>query len=283
MKQNQKILIVGAEGQLGSEFKKQLGALNYDYLAPNEKDCNITDYNQIKELYKSFKPTITINCAAYNAVNEAEDEIETAFKINHHAVRSLAEVNDSFGCKLIHYGTDYVFDGKKMDLYSETDSTNPLNVYGKSKLAGEQVVLNCNPNFLVFRLSWVIGRGKQNFLFKLSEWAKNQSVLKISSDEVSVPTFTNEIVKLTLSSIKQDLSGLYHMTNSGYASRYELARFYVEQTKIKNLIIPVAMSEFKSKVKRPLFTAMSNVKLSSELNTEIPNWRVSLVNFLAES
>ncbi len=281
--QNKKILIFGAEGQLGSEFKKHLDNHDYTFLAPKENDCNITDYQQIKEIFKSFKPAITINCAAYNAVNEAEEDKETAFNINHYAVKSLAELTDSFGSKLVHYSTDYVFDGTKQDIYTENDPTNPLNIYGKSKLEGEVTVLGHNNSFLVFRLSWVIGRGSQNFLFKFSGWAKNQKVLKVSADEVSVPTFTSNVVSLTLRSIEKDLCGLYHMTNSGYASRYELARYFAEKKQMKNLIIPVAMSEFKSPVKRPLFTAMSNGKLSSDLNMEIPDWKTGLDEFLSNS
>ena len=130
--------------------------------------------------------------------------------------------------------------------------------------------------YLVFRLSWVIGAGKQNFLYKLAGWAEKNSILKISADEVSVPTFTPDVVDMTLLSLEKGLTGLYHLTNSGYASRYELTRYYLKHQKRDNIIVPVAMSTFETKAKRPLFSAMSNEKLAHSLGVDIPTWQAGV-------
>lgn len=277
-----KILILGANGQLGKQFQTELTNLKRDFLAPDEKDCDITQFDRLKEYITANRPAIIINCAAYNAVDDAEKDNTVAFLINHQAVQNMAKIcldNDIF---LVHYSSDYVFDGKKGDLYTEDDEPNPLNEYGKSKLAGEQAVLKTLPNSLVIRLSWVFGHGTQNFLYKLKNWAANNPVLKISADEASVPTYTSDIVAATLALFEQKQKGLFHLTNSGYCSRYEWARFALETMGLKNTIIPVAMSNFKSPAERPLFSAMSNEKITKALNQEIPDWKTSTAYFLGK-
>lgn len=268
-----KILIAGSGGQLGSEFVRALENSDYDCIAPDESSFNITDYTGSKKIISEIKPDIIINCAAYNAVDDAEDKPDIAFSVNRDAVRNLAEICNDSGIFLVHYGTDYVFDGAKMDFYTEGNIPNPQGVYGKSKLEGEIVVRENLENFLIFRLSWVFGRGKQNFLYKLSQWAEKNHVLKISADEVSVPTYTGHIVGATIAALEKGLSGLYHLTSSGYASRYELARYYIEKTGRNNLVIPVPMSSFPVKAKRPGFSAMSNAKLCGDLGISLPHWK----------
>ncbi|HOO71589.1 MAG TPA: dTDP-4-dehydrorhamnose reductase [Spirochaetota bacterium] len=268
-----KILIAGSGGQLGSEFVKRLGQGDYECLAPGEASFNITDHSGTKNIITELKPDIIINCAAYNAVDDAEDNAEAAFTVNRDAVINLAEISREKGISFVHYSSDYVFDGAKMDFYIEDDMPNPLGVYGKSKLEGEMAALEILKDCLVFRLSWVFGRGRQNFLFKLSQWAEKNRVLKVSADEVSVPTYTGHIVEATLAALHKGLTGLYHMTSSGYASRYELARYYLEKTGRDNLVIPVPMSSFPVKAKRPGFSAMSNMKLGGVPGISLPRWK----------
>jgi dTDP-4-dehydrorhamnose reductase len=181
---------------------------------------------------------------------------------------------------LIHYSSDYVFDGEKKDFYSEEDVPNPINSYGKTKLLGETFLREETDNFLMFRVSWVFGEGKQNFLYKLLEWAKKNRVLKIVYDQISVPTFTKDIVSLTMLAIGKGMRGVYHLTNSGYASRYEVARYYIERLGLDNLILPVSSDSFPVPAKRPFFSAMSNLKLSEELNVIIPDWKVGIERYV---
>lgn len=273
-----RILIAGASGQLAKEFIKNFEELNIDFLAPSEQEFDITDKIKIENVFSQYKPDVIINCAAYNNVEAAETDNTKAFLINRDAVINLVEASSKYNTKLVHFSSDYVFDGKKGSVYTEDDAVNPLNEYGKSKLAGEQAALKYN-NSLVCRLSWVIGDGQQNFLYKLSGWLKNNKVIKVSSDEISVPTFTLDIVDVILNALDKNLTGLYQLVNSGRASRYELAKEYVKLKNLDNEIVPVPMSTFPSKVQRPLFTAMSNEKISKILDISIPDWKESLAKF----
>lgn len=280
---NRKILIAGSAGQLATEFISTLTERNYHFVVPSEEECNITDFEQMKGVIERLRPNIIINCAAYNAVDQAEEKSDLAYLVNSESVENLAKLCNTHNILLVHYSSDYVFDGEKQDLYQEEDRTNPLNAYGQSKLDGEKAITRILSDYLIFRLSWVIGPGKQNFLFNLSNWAENNRILKISSDEVSVPTFAEVVVNATLLSLDTGLRGLYHLTNSGYASRYELARYYVEKKGLKNLVVPVACATFKTIAERPLFSAMSNQKITHALKLKIPTWQESLEKYLCKN
>ena len=272
-------IIAGSSGQLAKAFIKKFKYLNYDFSAPDEKEFDITDKSKIEKVFLQYSPNVIINCAAYNNVELAEQENSKAILINKTAISNLAEFAERYNAKLVHFSSDYVFDGTKGSLYTEEDKTNPLNEYGKSKLAGEQKALKYNNN-LVCRLSWVIGEGKQNFLYKLSGWLKNNKTIKVSCDEVSVPCFTFDIADVIIKALKNNLVGLYQLTNSGKASRYELATEFVRLNNLDNKILPVPMASFNSKVKRPLVTTMSNKKISNELNITIPSWQESLKKYI---
>ena len=284
-----KYLIFGKNGQLGREFVKWLNggsvkSLNgkfVEWIAVGREECDISDLNQVLEIFESIKPDIVINCAAYNLVDKAEEDYLTAVKVNSVGVRNLAFACNRYRAFLVHYSTDYVFDGKKENgLYTEDDKPDPLNEYGKSKLMGEEFLKEETDKFLVFRVSWVYGEGKQNFIYKLLKWAENNDYLKISYDEVSVPTSTGTIVDVTLKALKKGLEGLYHLTNSGYASRYEWAKKVFQIKRIDKFIYPVSSEIFNLPAKRPKFSAMSNRKLSKELSIEIPYWEEELVEWL---
>jgi dTDP-4-dehydrorhamnose reductase len=198
--------------------------------------------------------------------------------------KNLAQVAESHNAKLIHFGSDYVFDGlKENGLYNEEDPVNPLNEYGKSKLLGEQYVLKEMDRCLILRLSWVFGTGKQNFIHKLLEWANNNEYLKIACDEFSVPTYTDMVVDVTLKAIEQGLTGQYHLTNSGFCSRYEWAKVILKAVRMNKFIRPVAMESFNLTAKRPKYSAMSNRKLTDCLNIAIPSWEESVQLYLLEN
>ena len=275
-----KFLITGSSGQLAKAFINTFNKDSIDYLAPNEQELDITNQSKIANIFTEYKPNFIINCAAYTNVEKAEQDPTTAYLINKTSVSYLAEETKRINAKFIHFSTDYVFDGKKNDFYTESDIPNPLNEYGKTKLAGEEEALKYS-NSLVCRLSWVIGNGQQNFLYKLSNWVQEHNTIKVSDDEISVPCFTFDIVKYILIALDNNLNGLYHLTNSSKASRYELALEYARLMNFSNEIVPVPMSTFPSQVKRPLYTAMANKKISKELNINIPDWRESLKLFSA--
>ncbi|MEI8011424.1 MAG: dTDP-4-dehydrorhamnose reductase [Candidatus Omnitrophota bacterium] len=277
-----KFVIFGAKGQLGREFQKKFMAENIPFAAADIDTCDIADPAAVSRLIGRERPSVVINCAAYNLVDKAEDDPVSAFKVNADAVRHMAAGCASGHVKLIHYGSDYVFNGRKGALYVETDATDPLNVYGQSKLAGEKNALAASPRHLVLRTSWVIGPGEQNFLFKLRQWAAKSDTLKISGDEISVPTFTATIVNCTLAAVKEDLTGLYHLTNSGCASRIDLARAFLDEAGIKGKeLTPVPMASFGLKAARPVFAAMSNDAITKALGIDIPSWQDALRGYVA--
>lgn len=275
-----KILITGAKGQLAREFQQFLKDYHYHVTALDKESLDITDPDSVKKAFNQHNPDIVLNCAAYNFVDKAEEDFDTAYKVNALGVRNL-----TFACKknntlLVHYGSDYIFDGEKEDFYTEEDEPNPINSYGKTKFLGEAFLREETDNFLLFRVSWVFGEGKNNFLYKLTEWAKKNRVLKIVYDQVSIPTYTKDIVSLTMLSVNKGLRGVYHLTNGGYASRYEVAHYFIERLGLDNLILPVSSDYFHSPAKRPFFSAMSNLKLSKELDVTIPDWKISIERYI---
>lgn len=269
-----KYLITGAKGQLGIEFTKKLK----DCYSLGREELDISNFNEVLRVLRELKPQVVINCAAYNYVDKAEEEFEMALQVNAFGVFNLALACKEIGAFLIHYSTDYVFDGKKEGLYTENDTPNPLNKYALSKYIGEESVSKILEKYLIFRTSWVYGEGKQNFLYKLSQWARSREYIRVACDEFSVPTSTRTIVEVTLFALQKGLMGLYHLVSSGYASRYEWAREYFRIKGIKKFIYPAYQHEFNLPAKRPRWSAMSNERICKDLGIEIPEWQYQLTH-----
>ncbi len=276
-----KYLITGSNGQLGRTFIKEFQERSFDFSAPEESRLNITDIGCVAEAIDSYKPDVIINCAAYNLVDKAEQEQDAAFSVNAIGPRNLARAAAKRKAILVHFSSDYVFDGTKENgLYIESDPVNPVNTYGKSKLAGEHYVQEEFDRSLVLRLSWVFGQGTQNFVHKVREWAKTSAYLKITCDEFSVPTSTETVVDVTLKALENGMTGIYHLTNTGYCSRYEWAKTILGNLGISMFIKPVTREMFQLPAQRPLFSAMSNKKIAGLLNITIPEWEEAVRSFL---
>lgn len=278
-----KYLITGKNGQLARAFISRFEERSADYSAPDESQLDITDLKTVTAVVAALKPDIIINCAAYNLVDKAEEMPGAAFAVNATGPENLAKAAANRKAYLVHFGSDYVFDGlKETGLYTEGDAPNPLNEYGKSKLAGEQQVLKEFDRSLVLRLSWVFGSGKQNFIYKLAEWAKSREYLKVACDEFSVPTYTGTVVDVTLKALGQGVTGRYHLTNSGFCSRYEWAKVILSGIGMKKFIRPVSMDAFNLPAKRPKFSAMSNNEIAGLLHMNITAWDEAVMSFLQE-
>lgn len=276
-----KYLIIGKNGQLGTEFVRQLTKNNFDFVAFDHHQIDVADTYKIVELIEQIKPEIVINTSAYNQVDLAEKNYNLAYKTNGLGVNNLVFACKKYNSLIIHYSTDYVFDGKKdLGLYEENDLVNPLNEYGKSKYLGETFLDNYS-NSLLFRTSWVFGEGLQNFIYKFLQWTKNNNTLKVSFNEISIPTSTKTIVDLTFRAIDSGLNGKFHLTNSGCCSRYEYAKYILKISNLSNIIEPVDIASFNLPAKRPGFSAMSNQKLSKELNYLIPEWSDVVKDYLS--
>lgn len=276
-----KYLIAGRNGQLAQAFIRSFERGSIEFTAPDESQLDIRNGRAVEEIIAAYKPDVVLNCAAYNLVDLAEQEQEKAFGVNAMGAKNLAEAAARVKAILVHFGTDYVFDGmKECGLYTEEDRVNPLNNYGKSKLLGEELVRKTLDDVLIFRLSWVYGNGMQNFIYKFSEWSRNNEYLKIACDEFSVPTYTDTVVKLTLQSLDTGLRGLFHLTSSGFCSRYEWATFIAKCLGMIKFIRPVSMDVFHLPARRPKFSAMSNHRLARELNVSIPTWEEAVESFV---
>ncbi len=280
--QKAKIIITGRNGQLAKEFIKLFSQKEIEFFAYDKKELDITDYKQASFVLRTIKPDFVINCAAYNLVDKAEEEREKAFSVNSKGVENLAKVCSEINCKIVHYSTDYVFGGNKNTPYIETDPTNPLNYYGETKLEGEIKIKQIYKNHIIFRVSWLYGEGKNNFVVKFLSWAKNNKVLNVSENEVSIPTSARRVADISLKAMEEGLAGLFHLTNSGYASRYEFALKIKEILNLDNSIKPVNSSVFNLKARRPEFSAMDNKEISRKLNISIPHWEEDLKEFLKE-
>jgi len=276
-------LIAGGNGQLGRAFARRLAEKKADFIALDRTSLDVTDQGKVAAACEAHKPDVIINCAAYNLVDGAQTERERAFAVNTTGPGLLAREAKKRGALMVHFGSDYVFDGsKETGLYVENDTPNPLNVYGASKLRGEGGVSEETDDFLILRLSWVFGEGTQNFIHKLKGWAQANEYLQISCDEFSVPTSANTAVDVTLKAVEQGLKGLYHLPNTGYCSRFEWARLVLKELGIKKFIKPVRAESFNLPARRPMFSAMSNAKISEELGVEIPRWEDAVRKFIKE-
>ncbi|MGE5893221.1 MAG: dTDP-4-dehydrorhamnose reductase, partial [bacterium] len=278
-----KYLITGKNGQLAQEFVRRFEKDRLDYLALDRNALDITVAEQVNHLLDSYRPDVIINCAAYNLVDRAEEDREKASLVNSLGPKMLAQAAHKRSAFLVHFSTDYVFDGTKEDgLYVEEDKPNPLNHYGMTKLAGEINIRNETDRYLIFRVSWLYGRGKQNFIYKLLEWSKSNEYVKVAYDEFSIPTSAETVVDVAVKAIEQRLTGLFHLTNSGFCSRYEWAKLILATLGIDKFIRPVSMDTFALPAKRPKFSAMQNKKLSGRLNTDIVRWNEAVSSFVGE-
>lgn len=256
-----KILVLGKNGFLGSEIIRCFEKNNIDYLAPPRNKIDITTM-QLSAICKSYKPDLIINCVAYTDVDAAEADSETAYKINSEAVENIvnsAEINNS---KIIHFSTDYVFDGLNESGYKEEDKTHPINIYGKSKLSGEKILTESNSNFIIIRTSFPFGNSSKCFLQKILKRAEDYGYLKVVDNFVSSPTYFFELAERVLSFTKEfPEKGIYHLSNFGSCSRYEFA---VQAVKILNLDIkvePFEHIEVNTIAERPRSSILINTKL----------------------
>jgi dTDP-4-dehydrorhamnose reductase len=279
-----KVAIIGSNGQLGTDLKEVLSH-EHDVTGLTHSDVEIADISNLKKVISSLKPEIVLNTAAYNLVPEAEREPAAAFQINATGPLNLAKVCNDLGIRLVHYSTDYVFDGKKQQPYYETDCPNPLNVYGGSKLAGEYFVLNYSDKSYVVRVSGIYGkvpsRAKAgNFVTTMIKLAQEKSEVRVVHDEILTPTPTYHIARNTASLIKTDAFGLYHMTCEGQCSWYEFAKVIWETLQIKTPLRRASVQDFPIVVKRPFYSVLENYNLNKLRINQMPAWKDALVEFL---
>ncbi len=285
-----KVLVTGSKGQLGSELQMlndEFLMLNYRCFFTTSKDLDITDFQKVKSFCIENEIKIIINCAAYTAVDKAETEQELADKINHLAVKNLANISKEKNIKLIHISTDYVFDGKNYMPYTEYDLTNPQSVYGKTKLAGEHAIQEINPkNAIIIRTSWVYSSYGTNFVKTMLRLGKEKEQLSVIYDQIGTPTYVRDLAKAILEIIRHPEldSGsqvqIYNYSNEGVLSWYDFAKEIMRMAKLDCTINPIETKDYPTLAKRPYYSLLNKAKIKDKFNIEIPYWKDSLEDCL---
>ena len=278
------ILVTGANGQLGSCFRKhrkKYPDLNFDFKSSRELD--ISDFAEVEKLFSSRSYDFCINAAAYTNVEKAESEKEKAFQINAEAAGKLAEVCAAKQVKMIHFSTDYVFDGSKTEPYLETDDVNPINVYGASKLAGEQRITEVLDDHLIFRTSWLYSEFGHNFFCTILKKAAEKATLNITTTQLGTPTNANDLAIYVLDGIQKEYSatGIYHYSNLGQATWYNFAEEILNYSGKIDQVVLNKTGFFKTLARRPEYSVLSKEKVLKEIG-EIKDWRKSLWDLIDE-
>lgn len=275
-----KILILGSQGQLGKEFTEYLKNKEEVY-AFSHSELDILDSKKLINVIQEIRPDCVINCAAYTKVDKAEEEIEECFKINVIGAKNVSYASYKIGAKIIYFSTDYVFDGNKDIPYKEFDFTNPLSIYGKTKLLGEEYTKVHNPNHLILRISWLYGIHGNNFVKTIVKKGIEEKKLRIVEDQKGSPTYTLDVVKQTLKLIEEDKVGIYHASNQGEVSWYEFAKKIFELLNLNNIeITPIKTGDYPAKAKRPKYSVLENYYLKLENLNMMRDWESALKDFL---
>lgn len=282
------VLITGANGQLGHDFQKLFDSLKVEYIATDYDTLDITDVSKVKEfisvniLENSKKLDLIINCAAYNNVDKAEIESEMCYKLNAYAPRDLAIVAKEFGADFITYSTDFVFDGQKTTPYTEEDIPTPLSVYSKAKVEGEKLVLENYDRAFVVRTSWVFGIANNNFNKQVMNWSAGKDELTIVDDQESSPTYSKDLAYYSWELLKTKKYGLYHLSNSGNATKYDQAKYLLDKIGWSGKLLRGKTPPLNLPAKRPTYSRLDISKIENLIGQKIPTWQSGMDRFLEE-
>ena len=291
---HKRYLITGCKGQLGYDIVRELNNRGiYDILALDIDDMDITDKRIVDKIINEYKPEYIFHCAAYTAVDKAEENADQAYKINVIGTKNLSEAARNIGAKFIYISTDYVFDGTKKELYTTEDKTNPINVYGKTKLMGELEALKNEKTFVV-RTAWVFGINGNNFVKTMLKLSENHETLNVVNDQIGSPTYTVDLAKLLVDISKTEKYGIYHATNNGYCSWAEFAEYILKDTQTK--VIPTTTDEYYRPqhekaalegkklyiAERPKNSKLSKEKLIENEFYQLPDWKDAVDRYQKE-
>ncbi|MBK2257748.1 dTDP-4-dehydrorhamnose reductase [Francisella philomiragia] len=280
-----KVLVTGSNGQLGSELKElvsnsELETQNYTFIFADSKSLDITNHEAVKQFIIDNDIRFIINCAAYTAVDKAETDIERADKINHLAVANIAKIAKEYDIKLVHISTDYVFDGHSYRPYLEDDQTNPQGVYGSTKLAGEQAILDINPkNSIIIRTSWVYSYYGNNFVKTMLHLGRERDSLGVIYDQVGTPTYAKDLAKAILDilpKIQNSKFKIYNYSNEGVTSWYDFAREVMSLACVSCQVNPIETKDYPTPAKRPHYSILNKSRIKSDFSISIPYWKDSL-------
>ena len=282
-----RILITGANGQLGWELNRTAPA-GVDVVACNSLECDITNRQQVRAVLSECSPQVVINAAAYTAVDKAETDAERAFEVNSDGIAQLAETCVDVGARIIHISTDFVFDGRNSSPYRPSDSPNPTGVYGESKLAGEQRLLEIMPECTIIRTAWVYSSHGNNFVKTMLRLMAERQELGVVADQIGTPTWANGLARAIWQVVPQEISGVYHWTDAGVASWYDFACAIQEEALVLGILKkpltlrPLQTKDYPTPAIRPPYSVLDKSDLWKKLGVTAPHWRVSLRKMLQE-
>jgi len=280
------LLVTGSNGQVGSELRALSSQYPYNFIFIDRNDIDMENPEKLSTYFEAVDIDAIVNCAAYTAVDKAENEYKLADAINHRSVEVLAEIAKKKGSKLIHISTDYVFDGKNHKPYVETDMPSPQGVYGKTKHDGENAILKVSPsNTVIIRTSWVYSSFGANFVKTMLRLGKERDSLGVIFDQVGTPTYAKDLAKLILD-ILPDINNtqpeIYHYSDEGVASWYDFARAVFELAAVECTLNPITTDQYPTPAARPHYSLLNKAKIKNDFKITIPYWRDSLHRCLHE-
>lgn len=274
-----KYLITGASGQLGYDIINELKKRNeLDYYAPTSEEMDITNKDIVNEIIMKYNPDVIFHCAAYTAVDKAEENKEICYDVNVNGTKNIVDAAKECGAKVVYISTDYVFDGSKEGIYLPEDKTNPVNYYGYTKLCGEEEVKSLE-DYLIVRISWVFGINGNNFIKTMLRLAETKKELSVVSDQIGSPTYTEDLSKLLVDLVHNNKKGIFHATNEGYCSWNEFAKYIFEVTESDVIVNDILTKDYKTLAARPLNSMMSKDKLDEEGIGRLPTWQDATKRF----
>jgi dTDP-4-dehydrorhamnose reductase len=282
-----RVALIGADGQLGTDIASYFKGKGIELIGLiGLKDIDVCDYMMSDNILKRINPDLVINTAAFHDVDLCEDEALSAFKVNVMGVKNLAIICREINVPLMHFSTDYIFDGKKKELYVEDDCARPLSLYGISKLAGEQVIQYMLEKYYIIRLSGLyghagcVGKGNINFVELMIKLAEKEEAIKVVNDQVLTPTSTRDVAEKLYELIQTGNYGIYHMTNTGSCSWYEFACEIFKLMKLSTSVLPITTEEFGAKARRPKYSVLDNVNLRKIGLADLRNWKEALKDYI---
>jgi len=258
-----KVLVTGADGQLGYDVVKKLNELDIEHIGVDKKDFDLTNEEETKEFILGYRPDVIVHCAAYTDVDQAEVERELCYQINVLGTKYVAESVKELNAKMLYISTDYVFDGQGDEPFEVTDQPNPINYYGETKYQGEQEVQKLLNKYFIIRTSWVFGEHGDNFVKTMLKLGKEKDEISVVADQYGSPTYTGDLAELIIKMIRTDNYGIYHATNEGFCSWYEFAKIIFQAANMDVNTKPVSSDKFKTNAKRPNNSRLSKKELDN--------------------
>lgn len=275
-----KVLVTGANGQLGYDVVKELQKQNIERYGATRKEFDLIDFEATEKFIAHYMPDVVIHCAAYTAVDKAEDEQGLCYLVNASATENIAEICKKINAKMLYISTDYVFDGTKEGFYEADDIPNPINVYGKTKLLGEQAVQRILNKYFIVRISWVFGEYGNNFVKTMLKLGKERKEINVIADQYGSPTYTVDLAALLVEMIKTDKYGIYHATNEGVCTWAEFAEEIFKIAKLDVKVNHITTAEYPTKAKRPLNSRLSKNSLKINSLKQLNNWQNAVKYFI---